>query len=50
MTDCMCIILSKSPREGWDDAARDMSSMEEAENPWGELPVTINSDGEEWTW
>lgn len=40
----------KLPREGWEAAAKKMAADDEDKNPWGELPPTIDSDDEEWTW
>lgn len=50
LNDGIRISPLKKPREGWETAAREMAATEEDENPWGELPVSIDSDDEEWTW
>lgn len=50
LVDGIRISPLKNPREGWEDAAREMVATEPDENLWGELPLTIDSDDEEWTW
>ncbi len=50
LSDGIRISLLKNPREGWETAAKEMAEAEEDENPWGELPVSLSSDDEDWTW
>jgi hypothetical protein len=48
VTDPMRVSPPKSHREGWDEAAKEMTAAEEDEYLWCELPVANESDGEEW--
>lgn len=50
LNDGIRISPLQKPREGWETAAKEMAETEEDENPWGELPASIGSDDEEWTW
>ena len=50
LNDGIRISPIKSLREGWEAAAKEMAAAEEDDNPWGELPLNLDSDDEEWTW
>ena len=50
LADGIRISPLKNPRVGWEAAAKEMAATEEDENLWGELPLTLDSDNEEWTW